>query len=63
MYIPKFYLETTMFNFYFEGKGKEKQLYTRQLFDAIAAGKYEPFTSAYVIRELERAANRNNKPT
>jgi hypothetical protein len=42
-----------MFNFYFYGKGKEKQVYTRQLFAEMAAGKYKGYTSSYVFDELE----------
>jgi hypothetical protein len=53
MYIPRLFLETTMFNFYFYGKGKEKQVYTKQLFDDIAAGKYKPYASQQVLYELE----------
>jgi hypothetical protein len=54
MYIPKLFLETTMFNFYFYGKGKEKQVYTERLFTDIAAGKYKAYTSDYVIDELKK---------
>jgi hypothetical protein len=54
MYIPKLFLETTMFNFFFYGKGKEKQVYTERLFAAIAAGKYKGYTSDYVIDELKK---------
>jgi hypothetical protein len=53
MYIPKLFLETTMFNFYFYGKGKEKQVYTERLFADIAAEKYKAYTSPDVINELE----------
>jgi predicted nucleic acid-binding protein len=56
MYSPKLYLETTMFNFFFYGKDKEKQVYTKRLFEDIAAGKYEPYTSDYVITEIRRAS-------
>ncbi|GAB6392835.1 MAG: type II toxin-antitoxin system VapC family toxin [Treponematales bacterium] len=52
--IPHLYVESTMFNFYFYGKGKEKQAHTLRLFDAIAAGTYEAFTSEYALRELRR---------
>jgi hypothetical protein len=54
MYIPKLLLETTTFNFFFYGKGKEKQVYTERLFSAIAAGKYKAYTSDYVINELKK---------
>jgi hypothetical protein len=52
MNIPRLYVESTMFNFYFYGKGKEKQTYTLRLFNAIAAGTYEAYTSEYAIKEL-----------
>jgi hypothetical protein len=42
-----------MFNFYFYGKDKEKQVYTRRLFDYISTGRYQPYTSVYVVRELQ----------
>jgi hypothetical protein len=53
--IPKLFLETTLFNFYFYGKAKEKMIYTRQLFDQIAEGIYKPYTSGYVVDELQDA--------
>ena len=51
---PKVYLETTMFNYYFE---PERDAYpdTMRLFQEIKAGKYQAFTSAYAIQELEKA--------
>jgi hypothetical protein len=54
MYDPELFLETTTFNFYFYGKGKEKQVYTERLFADIAAGKYKAYTSNYVIDELSK---------
>jgi hypothetical protein len=54
MYLPNLYLETTMFNFFFYGKGKETQVYTKRLFDDIAAGQYKAYTSDYVINELKK---------
>jgi len=51
----KIYLETTLFNFYFdEGRGFAHES-TRALFREIAAGKYKAFTSTYVTDELENA--------
>jgi len=51
----KIYLETTMFNRYFE---HERDYYadTKKLFDEIALGKHEAYTSAYVIEELMKAS-------
>ncbi len=51
----KVYLETTLFNFYVdESKGFAHES-TVALFKEIAMGKYEAFTSDFVINELERA--------
>jgi len=51
----KIYLETTLFNFYFD-TDREAHPHTVKLFKEIAAGKYEAFTSDYVTTELERAS-------
>jgi predicted nucleic acid-binding protein len=48
----KIYLETTLFNFYFD-TDREAHSDTVRLFEDIAVGKYEAFTSDYVINELE----------
>ncbi len=50
----KLYLETTVFNYYFDEDrtGLEDVL---KLFEAIRAEKYEAYTSRYVTEELERA--------
>jgi predicted nucleic acid-binding protein len=52
--IPKLFIETTVFNFYCEGKQGKKQQDAIKLFEMIAAGKYEACTSKAVIDELER---------
>ena len=51
---PKIYLETTLFNFYFD-TNRDAHTATVKLFEEIVAGKYEAFTSRYVVDELERA--------
>lgn len=43
-----------MFNFYLEEDKGIYHISTVLLFEDIVAGKYEAFTSTYVIRELER---------
>ena len=48
----KIYLETTIFNFCID-KGREAHADTVRLFEDITKGKYEAFTSDYVINELE----------
>jgi len=52
MRVAKIYLETTLFNFYVDAD-REAHADTVRLFEDIAAGKYEAFTSLYVINELE----------
>ena len=53
-YIPKLYLETTIFNFYFVEKESKKQQDTLKLFDAIVNEKYQVFTSEYVYNEISK---------
>ena len=51
--IPKLFIETTVFNFYFEGKQGQKHKDTTRLFDEIAKGRYKAYTSQAVIDELK----------
>ena len=51
---PRIYLETTIFNHYFD-TDREAHAATVKLFDEIKAGLYEAYTSAYVLEELEKA--------
>ena len=51
---PKIYLETTMFNYYFDAD-RDAHGDTVKLFEEVRAGKYEAYTSFYVIDELEIA--------
>ena len=51
---PKIYLETTLFNYYFD-TDRDAHPYVVKLFKEIAEGKYEAFTSDMVTRELEKA--------
>jgi predicted nucleic acid-binding protein len=53
MRIPKIYLETTMFNYYFD-KDRDAHADTIKLFEEITAGKYDAYTSRAVIEELEK---------
>ena len=50
--VPKIYLETSVFNFYFADDAPDKRDDTKRLFEEIRQGKYEPYTSDYVIDEL-----------
>ena len=54
MRIPRIYLETTMFNYYFDTE-RDAHADTVKLFDEIKAGKYEAYTSVHVIDELGEA--------
>ena len=51
----KIYLETTLFNFYVDEDKGDAHIDTVRLFKEIAAGKYEAFTSDYVVDELKKA--------
>jgi predicted nucleic acid-binding protein len=55
--IPKIYLETTIFNFPFADDAPQYKTDTLKLFTEIKAGKFKPFTSEYVPRELEITKN------
>ncbi|MDR2523487.1 MAG: recombinase family protein [Synergistaceae bacterium] len=50
----KLYLETTMFNYYFD-TDRDGHADTVTLFEAIREGKYEAYTSGYTVLELEDA--------
>jgi predicted nucleic acid-binding protein len=53
---PKLFIETTVFNFYFEGKQGQKQKDAIRLFKEIAKGKYEAYTSQAVMNEIKDAS-------
>jgi len=55
-YIPKLFLETTVFNFYFDGRQGQKQTDAIRLFEEIAGGKYEVYTSKAVMNEIKAAS-------
>jgi len=52
--IPKIYLETTVFNYYFD-RDRDGHIETLELFDAISRGEYEAYTSDVTIEELSKA--------
>jgi len=56
MRTPKIYLETTVFNFFFADDAPDKRADTLRLFEEIAQGKYEPYTSEFVLGELQRTS-------
>jgi len=51
---PRIFLETTIFNHFFD-TDREAHAATVKLFEEIRADKYEAYTSAYVLEELEDA--------
>ena len=51
MRIPMVYLETTLFNYYFD-EDRDAHPDTVTLFEECAEGKFEPYTSGYTINEL-----------
>ena len=53
MRTPTIYLETTIFNFPFADDAPQYRDDAKRLFAEINAGKFKPFTSEYVLRELE----------
>ena len=50
----KIYIETTLFNFYFDVE-REQHIDTIKVFEDIVKGKYDAYTSVAVIKELEAA--------
>ncbi len=56
MRAPKIYLETSVFNFVFANDSPDKRADTLVLFEEIRQGRFEPYTSAYVLEELELAS-------
>ena len=51
----KIYLETTLFNYYYDTENPDFRNDTIELFKACAEGRFEPYTSSYVTDELEAA--------
>jgi hypothetical protein len=56
----KIYLETTIFNYYFDVE-RDAHPATVQLFNEIKAGKFEPYSSIFVIRELTKVPIEKSK--
>jgi predicted nucleic acid-binding protein len=59
--IPTIYLETTIFNFPFADDAPQYQADTLRLFEEIKTGKFKPYTSEYVIRELDATADEGKR--
>ena len=56
----RIYLETTLFNFYFD-INREAHSATVKLFEDIADGKFLAYTSVYVIEELEQTKGKKRE--
>jgi len=54
MRTQKVYLETTLFNYYFD-TSKNAQPGTVAFFEAVGAGQFEGYTSVYTYDELDKA--------
>jgi hypothetical protein len=64
MNIPKIYLETTMFNFYYVPDAPGYRVLkgqVHQVFDLIKAGEYEPYTSLYAVGEIDDESNQEKR--
>jgi predicted nucleic acid-binding protein len=59
--IPKIYLETTIFNFFFDQDRGEAHTATVELFREIAERRFAPYTSDYVVEELLKTANNEKR--
>ena len=60
MRTQRIYLETAMFNYYFEPE-REAHADTVKMFEEIKEGKYQAFTSVYAVEELEEAPDEKSK--
>jgi len=61
MRVSKIYLETTLFNYYFEEDRGVSHESTVALFKEIATGKYDAFTSLAVIDELKQTTGQKRE--
>jgi hypothetical protein len=62
--VPKIYLETTMLNILYEPdipQYVQNKADSQKVFDLIKAGRLEPYTSIYVIRELANNPNQEDR--
>ena len=57
---PKIYIETTLFNHYFD-EDREAHAATVSLFNDIKAGKYEAYTSFYVTYEIKNTKDEDKR--
>ena len=61
MSVPRIYLETTIFSFYYEERTASPYLELKaevhRLFDLIKVGQYEPYTSTFTTNEIDSTEN------
>lgn len=55
MRVPKAYIETSVFNFFYADDSPNKRQHTLALFGEMQKGKYRAYTSDYAVEELLRA--------
>ena len=60
-YVPKLFIETSVFNFYFDGKNGQKQKDSIRLFGEIAKGRYEAYSSQEVLDEFKAASEEKSR--
>ena len=61
MRVPRVYLETTMFNFYFADDAPDKRQDTLLMFEEIKNGKYDPYTSFLTVEEIRRTTDEQKR--
>ena len=61
MGIPKIYLETSVLNFVFADDSPDKRADTIKLFKEIGEGRYVPYTSEYVKKEINNTSDLHKK--
>jgi len=59
--IPKLFIDTSVFNLFFDGKNGQKQKDSIRLFEEIAKGRYEAYASQEVLDELREAPEEKRK--
>ncbi|GHT89106.1 hypothetical protein FACS1894137_17900 [Spirochaetia bacterium] len=64
MGVPRVYIETTVFNILYEPdlpQYVQNKADSQRFFDLLKTGRFDPYTSVYVIRELENNPNQENR--
>jgi hypothetical protein len=65
MYVPKIYLETTMFSFFHEKRTMppylELKAEVHRIFDLIKGGEYKPYTSTFTTNEIDGTSDQEKR--